>query len=468
VLKRYGIKFTLFLFISDMVLVAVALTLAIHARGTFAIGKLVLPFYFSLPLPVYVMAILIWGITLVTLGVYDLRRTTRLVGELQTLTVATLFAFLVLTGTLYLSFRDVPRLQTLYFGALYLPLVSAHRITVRGLARITGGSSYRSRRVLIVGTGDIAREVGRMVNAHAWAGLQLVGFAGDARNADGLNAPVLGHTSHTPHLVQQYGVSEVIVALPQQVERDMPRLIYDLQKLPVNLRVVPDYFDLAFLQLRVEDFGGMPLLSLKEPTLDPFQRLTKRLFDLAATSLILIPVLPIMAVIAAAIKLDSPGPIFFLQERVGEHGRVFRMIKFRSMVVDADKRRHEVVSEDSNGNLIHKQRLDPRITRVGHFIRRFSLDELPQLINVMKGDMSLVGPRPEMPWLVEQYQPWQRKRFEVPQGITGWWQVNGRSDKPMHVHTDEDLFYILNYSLWLDLRILWRTVGTVVNGKGAY
>ncbi len=130
--------------------------------------------------------------------------------------------------------------------------------------------------------------------------------------------------------------------------------------------------------------------------------------------------------------------------------------------------RDQVSEVDEEGNVVYKKRDDPRVTRVGRFVRRISLDELPQLFNVLKGDMSLVGPRPEMPWLVEEYDLWQRKRFAVPQGITGWWQVNGRSDKPMHLHTEEDLYYVQNYSLLLDLHILWKTAGVVLRGRGAY
>jgi lipopolysaccharide/colanic/teichoic acid biosynthesis glycosyltransferase len=175
-----------------------------------------------------------------------------------------------------------------------------------------------------------------------------------------------------------------------------------------------------------------------------------------------------MGVISLAIKLDSPGPVIFRQQRVGENGRLFSMLKFRSMYQDAEQRLAEVLAEGEGGQVIHKRRDDPRVTRVGRFIRATSLDELPQLFNVLKGEMSLVGPRPEQPWLVERYEPWQRKRFAVPQGITGWWQVNGRSDKPMHLHTEEDLYYIQNYSLLLDIRILWKTIAAVLKRRGAY
>jgi lipopolysaccharide/colanic/teichoic acid biosynthesis glycosyltransferase len=166
--------------------------------------------------------------------------------------------------------------------------------------------------------------------------------------------------------------------------------------------------------------------------------------------------------------LDSPGPIIFRQTRVGENGRLFQMLKFRTMVKDAETQFEKTKGETEETEWLYKRKDDPRVTRIGRFLRRISLDELPQLYNVLCGEMSMVGPRPELPWLVEKYKPWQRKRFAVPQGITGWWQVNGRSEKPMHLNTDEDLYYIYNHSLWLDAIILLKTPIAVLTGKGAF
>jgi exopolysaccharide biosynthesis polyprenyl glycosylphosphotransferase len=279
---------------------------------------------------------------------------------------------------------------------------------------------------------------------------------------------VLGSVDDAARVVRAYHIHEVIVALPLRAHSKLAELVTSLQDMSVNVRVVPDFYDLVFLRSRVEDFGGMPLITLREPALDPFQRAIKRAFDLVVGGLLLLLSLPLMGLIALAIKGDSPGPVFFKQQRVGEGGRLFEMLKFRSMVADAEAHQAEVFSYTPEGQVIHKQPRDPRITRVGRFIRRISLDELPQLINVLRGEMSLVGPRPELPWLVERYEPWQRKRFEVPPGITGWWQVNGRSDKPMHLYTEEDLYYIKHYSLLLDVQILWKTLGVVLRRKGAY
>jgi lipopolysaccharide/colanic/teichoic acid biosynthesis glycosyltransferase len=175
-----------------------------------------------------------------------------------------------------------------------------------------------------------------------------------------------------------------------------------------------------------------------------------------------------MVFCALSVFLEDGVPVLFRQKRVGENGRLFEMLKFRTMIKNAEQLQSQVERQDANGNLIHKSKDDPRVTRTGRLLRRLSLDELPQLFNILGGTMSFVGPRPEMPYLVEKYQPWQRKRFAVPPGLTGWWQVSGRSDKPMHLHTEDDLYYIQNYSIWLDLQIIVRTVWVVLIGRGSY
>jgi lipopolysaccharide/colanic/teichoic acid biosynthesis glycosyltransferase len=175
-----------------------------------------------------------------------------------------------------------------------------------------------------------------------------------------------------------------------------------------------------------------------------------------------------MCIVAIAIWIFDGWPILYTQKRVGENGRLFKIYKFRTMVINAENLQKDVEKVNDQGELIHKIKNDPRITRLGRLLRRLSLDEFPQFFNVLRGNMSLVGPRPELPYLVEQYKSWQRKRFAVPQGMTGWWQINGRSDKPMHLHTEDDQYYIQNYSIWLDIRILLQTVWIIIRGKGAY
>jgi exopolysaccharide biosynthesis polyprenyl glycosylphosphotransferase len=194
----------------------------------------------------------------------------------------------------------------------------------------------------------------------------------------------------------------------------------------------------------------------------------KRVFDLVLSLLALIFALPIMMISILLVYLEDGSPVIFRQKRVGKDGRLFEIFKIRTMVKNAEELHAQIEKRDVDGNLIHKMKDDPRVTRVGRFLRRFSLDELPQLFNVLAGTMSLVGPRPELPYLAEKYEPWQRERFDVLPGITGWWQVNSRSDKPMQLHIEDDLYYIQNYSIWLDLQILVRTIWVVLSGRGAY
>ena len=196
--------------------------------------------------------------------------------------------------------------------------------------------------------------------------------------------------------------------------------------------------------------------------------MSKRVFDLLFGVLALIPAIPLMAVSALMVYLEDGTPVIFRQKRVGKDGKLFEIFKIRTMVKNAEQLQNQMERYDSAGNVVHKTKYDPRVTRIGRVLRRFSIDELPQLFNVLAGTMSLVGPRPELPYLTEKYEPWQRKRFEVLPGMTGWWQVNGRSDKPLHLHIEDDLYYIQNHSIWLDLEIILRTIWVVVIGKGAY
>jgi lipopolysaccharide/colanic/teichoic acid biosynthesis glycosyltransferase len=194
----------------------------------------------------------------------------------------------------------------------------------------------------------------------------------------------------------------------------------------------------------------------------------KRIFDLVFGFIALLFALPIMALAVLMVYFEDGSPVIFRQKRIGKDGRLFDMFKIRTMVKGAEQFPPQAEKRDSNGSLIYKIKDDPRVTRVGRVLRRFSIDELPQLFNVLDGTMSLVGPRPEVPHLIKEYQPWQHRRFSVLPGMTGWWQINSRNIQPMHLHIEDDLYYIQNYSIWLDLQIIVRTVWVVLIGKGAY
>jgi exopolysaccharide biosynthesis polyprenyl glycosylphosphotransferase len=283
---------------------------------------------------------------------------------------------------------------------------------------------------------------------------------------EGWMPPRLGGIREAPQLVRTLEVDDVLIALSALERREASWIISALAHLPVRIFVLPDVAT-ETAKTSVSLLDGMPLVGLTESAISGWTFRLKRAMDLALTVPVLTLLSPLMLAIAVAIRLDSPGPALFKQERVGQHNRRFRMYKFRTMYVDAEQRARDVAIESDQG-LVHKRRNDPRITQVGAFLRRTSLDELPQLLNVLLGDMSLVGPRPEMPWIVERYHAWQYRRLLVPQGITGWWQVHGRSDRILHLHTQDDIYYVRNFSLWLDIQILLMTIKAVLTGKGAF
>jgi exopolysaccharide biosynthesis polyprenyl glycosylphosphotransferase len=316
----------------------------------------------------------------------------------------------------------------------------------------------------------LGERVSKAILDHSRWGYVLVGFLDDDPEKAGRKVhdiPVLGPLSVLRSAVSELHVDEVWAALPMRAHERLNEVIIALEKAPVRIKVVPDYYSMALIRAEPEVLGGIPVIGLREPVIEGVPRLIKRGFDLLVGGILFLAALPAMAVIALLIRLDTPGPVLLRQKRVGENGKLFGMQKFRTMFAQSLPE-PAAPSSSADGQIVHKRKDDPRVTRLGRLLRRYSLDELPQLLNVLRGDMSLVGPRPEMPWLVDQYQSWQRQRFAVPQGLTGWWQINGRSDKPMHLHTEDDLYYVYNYSIWLDLWILIRTPFSVISGQGAF
>jgi exopolysaccharide biosynthesis polyprenyl glycosylphosphotransferase len=470
-MRRRDTNTILFLILADILVTLLALFTAVQGRYWLPWGARLTWAEVAQPWTIYGLVAIIWGMTFILTQVYDARRSSRMLDEAQVIVFAVAVASLVFAGVLYLTFREVPRRLFLYFAATDVLLLLGFRLALRGALRVAGQHDPITRRVLIVGAGHLGRAVAESVHRQRATGLTLVGLVDDDPDKLGeliCAAPVLGPVSSTTMLVGLHQVDEVICALPLRAHDTIEQVILALEKKPVNVRVVPGFLDLAMSQATIENFDGLPLVGLRDPAIDGFDRIVKRAFDLAIATLTLLVTWPLLLLIAIAVKLDSPGPALFGQQRVGENGRLFLMYKFRSMVVNADQLAPQSVQIGDQLVTLHKVRNDPRVTRVGHFLRRMSLDELPQLFNVLRGEMSLVGPRPELPWLVEHYESWQRRRFAVPPGITGWWQINGRSDRMMHLHTEDDLYYIQNYSPLLDLQILWRTIGVVLRGRGAF
>jgi exopolysaccharide biosynthesis polyprenyl glycosylphosphotransferase len=472
-LKRVGTRLGLMMLAADLGLTALALHLAKVLRLTLPFGvPLIGPLAFS---PwFYVLVPAIWVLAFLALRIYDLARAFRYSSDVQAVWSAVTWATLVFTGVAYLFFREFSRLLLFYFYLLDLAFLLGWRALVQRLLRVgLGHTLVMPRRVLVIGAGVVGQRLGQAIHDYRWTGLELVGYLDDDKAKQGATCagfPVLGALEEVGAVVSQYAIDEIILALPPHAQEQARHVILALQELPVNVRVVPDVFELVFIRASVEEFAGIPLIGLREPAIEGPDRVIKRLFDLIVSGLALALLSPLLLVAALAVRLDSPGPILFRQQRIGEGGRPFQMLKFRTMRAGAEADEHRLARETGQGPpTFVKQPDDPRITRVGRVIRRFSIDELPQLFNVLKGDMSLVGPRPELPWLVERYEPWHRKRFAVPQGMTGWWQVNNRSAHADYtLRVEDDLYYIRNWSIWLDMRILLMTLGAVIQGRGAY
>jgi exopolysaccharide biosynthesis polyprenyl glycosylphosphotransferase len=465
-LERLRARLTGSVLLWDTLITLFALYFASTIRPHISWGLEVSQAIATLPWQLYVAVALIWIVVMLLLTPQRALFTRGLVEAIGRLLASVILASASFAGLLYLSFRDVSRLQFLSFVAIDLCALLVFHLVVRAYVQFRYRTSWQ-RRALVIGDPAAAERLAAEFARRPWTGVAVVGYTSDAYDAPSA-VPRMGTIADTARIVADSAIDEVIFALPAQQHNRVVQLSLALLQQPVMVHMMPGTLDLTFARTPVESVGGIPLISLRESALTEPQRILKRIFDFGASLLLLLLLSPAMLLIALLIKLESPGPIFFFQERIGEQGRHFKMIKFRSMYHDADRRWHEVARRDTDGNLIHKAVDDPRVTRVGRKLRRTSLDELPQLLNVLLGQMSLVGPRPEMPYIAAEYEPWQWQRFRVPPGITGWWQVNGRSEKPMHLHTEDDLYYIQNYSFWLDLRILMKTVAVVFQGHGAY
>lgn len=409
---------------------------------------------------IYPIALALWLVLFAAMEVYDpqpiISRKAALTNLLRAVPVATL----ALSGLLYLSFREVPRLLIIYFATIDLAALVLFRLIVGGALAVIQQRGACIRSAAIVGCNPVGIHVAAALRRTRWSDLRVVGYIDDraTKRGDDDGLPLLGSTAEIEALIERHRLDEIIIALPAHDVARVDPLVLRLLPVPVNVRLVPSMVGLSTYYATVDQIDGVPLVGLRDPMISGMSWVIKRSFDVVVALLGLICAAPLLLLALLLIWLDDGAPLVFRQQRVGENGRPFTIYKLRTM---------RVAATDAGSSAL-KSAGDPRVTRVGRWLRRFSIDELPQLWNVLRGDMSLVGPRPEVTGLMHRYQPWQRKRLAVPPGITGWWQINGRSDAPLHLNTDYDLYYIQHYSFWLDLVILLKTIGAVVRGRGAY
>jgi exopolysaccharide biosynthesis polyprenyl glycosylphosphotransferase len=405
-------------------------------------------------------------------GVYPYRRGRSVVEETYTIaTAVTVGVVVLITVGLFFSPLLYSRLIFLYFAFLVILLLGMSRFAIQVLRGHLRRYNVGVDRVLLIGAGDVGRMVMRTVAARPDFGYQLIGFLDDnpAKSQNDIGPfRALGPVDNLADALDELHVDSVIICLPWQSHRMIQRLLRTCEQRDIRAQVVPDLFQATMNQVYVDDLNGIPLISTRGISIQGWNLFIKRASDLVIGVIGAVISLPLWLLIALAIKLDSPGPALYSQTRIGKNGEPFRCYKFRSMVKDADRMRLDLHETNEATGPLFKVRNDPRRTRVGRWLRRYSLDEVPQVINVVRGEMSLVGPRPNLPEEVEQYEEWHKKRLTVSPGITGLWQVSGRSDLTFDEMVLLDLYYVENWNFSLDIGILLRSLPAIVRGRGAY
>ena len=426
--------------------------------------------FWQTALPSVELAILLfvagWVSTLWLNGAYRLRARWSIASEARVI-VRSAVSFALLTFA-FLFLSRLPDVSRLYLFSLF-PVLVATTIVVRfGLRTMFGRARRRGmnqRMVLVLGTGELAATFATKLEQHPELGLQTVGFLGNTEGA--VAQPVLGPLADFEHVLHTNVVDEVAICLTDEDYGHVAAIVRLCEEEGRIVRMPVPLPSLGLATSHVEDLDGTPVLSLVINPRTTLSLFAKRAIDIVGAAVGLVLLVPLFATIGAIIKLtDGGGPIFYRQDRVGLQGRTFRVVKFRSMVVDAEHRLAEL--RDRNELVGHAFKItdDPRITRIGGFLRRSSLDELPQLWNVLRGEMSLVGPRPPLPAEVAAYDAWHRRRLTMKPGITGLWQIEGRRETEFDRWVEKDLEYIDRWSPWLDITILLKTIPAVIRAEG--
>lgn len=467
--RKTDVLFAFLLVTNDLALVTLAFYLAYWLRQWIAVP----PAVNIAPFGDYVGMMFIQVATMLLLyffsRLYDVKRSMPRLDEFYRILAATSIGSIATIAFTTFLFKntvlelDFPRVMMVYAWLLTIVFVTIGRsllVLVRNWLRRRG---LWADRLLIIGAGDVGRMILQKVRQMPRLGYEVVGFVdGDVPSSETImGVPVLGQIDDIPDLIKAHEIEEVIIGRPELSHQELLAIISRCERGQVGIKIFPDLFQIIATELSIGDLGGLPLLTVRDVALRGWKLTLKRGVDLVGSAAGLVVLSPVLILLAVAIKLDSPGPVLYAQERMGLDAKPFWCLKFRSMRRDAEKKGPGWTVEG-----------DPRVTRLGRLIRRFSIDEFPQLINVFLGEMSLVGPRPERPVFVEQFRksiPRYMDRHREKAGMTGWAQVNGlRGDTSIAERTKYDLWYIENWSLWLDFKIMLRTIFSVFGDRHAY
>jgi exopolysaccharide biosynthesis polyprenyl glycosylphosphotransferase len=475
VLKERAKLIAYWVWTTDLALTTVAFLLAWWMRSH--LGPQLLPRFFPTelyPLSRYLgllpLVLAIWSFLLVTREAYTSRRTVALHDEVWEVVQVVGIGTLALAAAGWLLRLDfVSRPFLVLFGCINLALLLAEKMALRQIARHVRRRGFNYRTLLLVGINPRSEEVANIIQAHPHWGLKVLGFvAPNGSYPDRVaGLPVLGAADDLPNILQEEVVDEVIFVLSRRQLEEFEESFLLCSELGIRARVAL-YFPHMKARVVLEELEGIPLLTFTNTPLAPFPMFIKRLLDVVVSAAALAVLAVPLLLIALAIKLSSRGPVLFKQLRCGLNGRRFTLLKFRTMYLGAEGKLDEVAHLNEVKGPAFKARHDPRATHVGRLLRRLSIDELPQLFNVLLGHMSLVGPRPPLPEEVARYERWQRRRLSMKPGLTGLWQVSGRAGlDDFNRWIALDLAYIDQWSLWLDLKIILRTIPAVLSAQGA-
>jgi Undecaprenyl-phosphate glucose phosphotransferase len=466
ILKRYGQLNVFLLCVSDIIALSSAWFFSFYLRFTLEIIPVRLghpDFYDYLLLLPYVL--FSWFISARITHLYEFRIGLKSSQEILRLS-ATIFLTVLLIIAITFFYRVITYSRVMF--SLFLIISPVFLFFIRrlfwSLIRRFRRLEIDIKKILVVGTSSLANKVVEQLEEFRYLGFQIVGYISEAKSSPNLigDLPVIGSLSEVKYIVESEKIDEVYVALTSDFNDERDDLLKSLNDSSVDLRLVPDLVDHMRLNAGIEQLGGLPVILLSQSPLFGWNTFLKRFMDISLSFLLLMVLSPILFLIALLVKLGSHGPIFYVQERMGLDGVSFQMYKFRSMKINAESDTGPVWAKSDDG----------RRTYFGTFIRKLNLDELPQLFNVLKGEMSLVGPRPERPFFVEQFRstvPGYMLRHKMKSGITGWAQVNGwRGDTSLEKRIEFDLFYIENWSVGFDLKILWLTLWKSFLDKNAY
>ena len=464
-LKAYSRLLEQAMLVGDLVLVAACWLLAYWLR--FHVAGPPLPYQNLPPLADYLLMLLpilvVWGVAFRAFGLYRPRRIGSHLSEAADVAKASTMGALVLVAVMTFFFRgyDYSRVVIVYFWLLSIGVVWFSRAAFREGLRFARRRGYNLRYAVVVGGGELAATVVRRMQGRPDVGIQVLGVVADEKDA-ATGARWLGTYSDLRAVLDAHQVDHVVLALAHEDYGRLAGLLDAVGDEPVTIHVVPDLLRFASLRGGVEQFEGMPFIHLRESPLYGWSSVAKRVFDFVFSLATLAVIWPVLLTVAVAVRLSSPGPVLYRQERMGLDGRRFHMLKFRTMLPDAERQTGPKWADPA----------DERRTGLGAFLRRFSLDELPQFFNVIRGEMSVVGPRPERPVFVEQFRqtvPGYMLRHKVKSGITGWAQVHGlRGNTSLEKRIQYDIEYIERWSVWLDLKIIAMTVVRVLVDRNAY